>query len=149
MHIGLDFGTTNSGAAVFDGRQVHLFPLDPASHDPTVIRSTLYLTRDHELCIGREAIDAYYRQNVDRPSRMVRQYVGEIEMTFAELPTFVTDVYVLADELTPGRLLHSRQSELATSYKGTTVFGRYYELEELIARYLGEIRERVEIQAGL
>jgi hypothetical chaperone protein len=148
MHIGLDFGTTNSGAAVFDGRQVHLFPLDPASHDPTVIRSTLYVTRDHQVFIGREAIDAYYRQNVGRPSRMVRQYVGEIEMTFAELPTFVKDVYVLVDELTPGRLLHSLKSELATSYRGTTMFGRYYELEELIARYLREIRQRVEAQAG-
>jgi hypothetical chaperone protein len=148
LRIGLDFGTTNSGAAVFDGRQVHLFPLDPASHDPTVIRSTLYVTRDHQVFIGREAIDAYYRQNIGRPSRMVRQYVGEIEMTFAELPTFVKDVYVLVDELTPGRLLHSLKSELAGSYRGTTVFGRYYELEKLIALYLREIRERVEAETG-
>ena len=148
LRIGLDFGTTNSGAAVFDGRRVHLFPLDPASHDPTVIRSTLYVTRDHQVFIGREAIDAYYRQNVGRPSRMVRQYVGEIEMTFAELPTFVKDVYVLVDELTPGRLLHSLKSELAGSYRGTSVFGRYYELEELIALYLREIRERVEAETG-
>jgi hypothetical chaperone protein len=148
LRIGLDFGTTNSGAAVFDGRRVHLFPLDPASLDPAVVRSTLYITRDHQLFIGREAIDAYYRQNVGRPSRMVRQYVGEIEMTFAELPTFVKDVYVLVDELTPGRLLHSLKSELATSYEGTTIFGRYYELEELIARYLREIRQRVEAQTS-
>ena len=36
MRIGLDFGTTNSGAAVFDGRRVRVFPLDdPAS----VVRS--------------------------------------------------------------------------------------------------------------
>jgi len=48
MRIGLDFGTTNSGAAVFDGRRVHIFALDPASRDPSVVRSTLYVTRDHE-----------------------------------------------------------------------------------------------------
>ena len=148
MHIGLDFGTTNSGAAVFDGQQVHVFPLDPTSHDPTVIRSTLYLTRDHEILIGREAIEAYYRQNVGRPSKKVRQYVGEIEMTFAELPTFVQEVYVLVDELTPGRLLRSLKSGLATGYEGTTIFGRYYELEDLIALYLGEIRRRVEAETG-
>ena len=59
MRIGLDFGTTNSSAAVFDGQQVRVFPLDPASHDPTVIRSTLYVTRDHEVFIGREAIETY------------------------------------------------------------------------------------------
>ena len=45
MRIGLDFGTTNSGAAVYDGQRVHVFALDPFSHDPTVMRSTLYITR--------------------------------------------------------------------------------------------------------
>jgi len=148
MRIGLDFGTTNSGAAAFDGQRVHVFPLDPTRHDPTVIRSTLYITRDHQVFIGREAIDTYYRQNVGRPSKMIRQYIGEIEMTFAELPTIVKEVYVLVDALTPGRLLCSLKSELASSYEGTTIFGRYYELEELIAIYLREVRQRVEAETG-
>jgi len=147
MHIGLDFGTTNSGAAVFDGGRVHVFSLDPSSHDPTVIRTTIYITRDHEIFVGREAMDAYYRQNVGRPSKMVRQYVGEIEVTAADM-TFVRDVYVLVDELTPGRLLRSLKSGLATGYEGTTIFGRYYALDELIALYLREIRERVETETG-
>ena len=148
MRIGIDFGTTNSGAGAFDGQHVHLFPVDPVGRDPGVIRSTLYITREQEVFIGQEAIDTYYRQNIGRPSRMVRQYVGEIEMTFAELPTIVRDVYVMVDELTPGRLLHSLKSELVGSYEGTTIFGRYYELEELIALYLEEIRWRVERETG-
>ena len=148
MRIGLDFGTTNSGAAVFDGHQVHVFPLDPASHAPTVIRSTLYITRDHEVFIGREAIETYYRQNIGRPSKMVRQYVGEIEMTFAELPTIVQEVHVLVDELTPGRLLRTLKSGLATGYEGTAIFGRHYDLEALIALYLQEIRRRVETETA-
>jgi hypothetical chaperone protein len=148
MRIGLDFGTTNSGAATFDGQRVRVFPLDPDSHDPTVIRSTLYVTRDHQISIGQEAINDYYRQNVGRPSRMVRQYIGEIEMTFAEIGTFIKDVYVMVDELTPGRLLRSLKSELSGSYEGTTIFDRYYALEELIAIYLREVRERVEAEAG-
>jgi hypothetical chaperone protein len=148
MYIGLDFGTTNSGAAVFDGERVHVLPLDPANQDPTVLRSTLYIARDHQVSIGREAVDAYYQQNIGRPSRMVRQYVGEIEMTFAEIGTFVKDVYVLVDKLTPGRLLRSLKGGLATGYEGTTIFGRYYELEELIALYLREVRQRVEETTG-
>jgi len=148
MHIGLDFGTTNSGAAVFDGQRVHVFPLDPASRDPTVMRSTLYITREHQVFIGQEALATYYSQNAGRPSKMARRYVGEIEMTFAELPTFIKDVYVLVDELTPGRLLRSLKSELASKYEGTTIFDRYYELEELLALYLREIRERVEAETG-
>lgn len=144
MHIGVDFGATNSGAAAFDGRRVRLFPIDPVGPTPTMIRSTLYVTRDHQVSIGQEAIDAYYRQNIGRPSKMVRRYVGEIEMTFAELPSFIRDVYVLVDELTPGRLLRSLKNELATDYEGTTIFGRHYALEELVAIYLREIRRRVE-----
>ena len=148
MRIGIDFGTTNSGAAAFDGQRVHAFALDTASRDPTVIRSVLYITRDHEVYIGQEAVDVYYQQNVGRPSRMVRRHIGEIEMTAAEIGTFVRDVHVLVDELTPGRLLRSLKSSLASTYEGTDVFGRQYTLEELIAVYLQELRERVEAEAG-
>jgi hypothetical chaperone protein len=158
MRIGLDFGTTNSGAAVYDGRRVHLFSLDPASHDPTVMRSVMYITRDHQVLIGQEAIDTYYRQNIGRPSRMMRQYIGQIEVTFGDVGsvkgypisplTVIRDVYTLVDELTPGRILHSLKSELVSSYAGTTIFDRYYELEELIAIYLREIRQRVEAETG-
>ncbi|MFN2270643.1 MAG: Hsp70 family protein [Anaerolineae bacterium] len=147
MHIGLDFGTTNSGAAVFDGQRVRIFPLDPESRDPGVIRSVLYVTREQEVFVGQEAIDEYYRQNVGRPSRMARHYVGEIEVVASEM-FFVRDVYVMVDELTPGRLLRSLKSGLATSYEGTDIFGRYYALEELVAVYLRALRERVEAETG-
>jgi len=158
MHIGLDFGTTNSGAAVFDGRQVHAFALDPHSRDPTVLRSTLYVTREHEAFVGQEAIDVYYEQNIGRPSRLARQWVGEIELTVGDVgtrkgypigpTTYVRDVYAVVDELQPGRLLRSLKSGLATPHEGTTIFGRFYELEDLVALFLRQIRERVEAEAG-
>lgn len=148
MYVGVDFGTTNSGAAYYDGQHVYLLPIDPLASDPTVMRSTLYITREHEITYGQAAIDTYYRQNVGRPSKMVRQWIGEIEMTFAEVGTFIRDVYVMIDELTPGRLLRSLKSGLATGYEGTTIFGRFYALEDLIALYLGHIRELVEEATG-
>jgi hypothetical chaperone protein len=158
MHIGFDFGTTNSGAAAFDGRRVRVFPLDPASRDPGVARSVLYITREQEVFVGQEAVDEYYRQNVGRPSKMVRQYVGEVEITMGDVgsvkgypvgpATFVRDVYVLVDELTPGRLLRSLKSALSSDHTGTDIFGRVYTLEELIAIYLRALRERVEAEAG-
>jgi hypothetical chaperone protein len=148
MHIGVDFGTTNSGAAYFDGRQVRMLPIDPSGPDPTVMRTMLYITRDHKHYFGQAALDTYYEQNVGRPSKMARQWVGEIEMTFAELGTFVRDVYVMIDELVPGRLMRSLKSGLATTYEGTTIFDRYYQLEELIALYLKNIRDHVQQETG-
>jgi hypothetical chaperone protein len=60
----------------------------------------------------------------------------------------VRDVYALVDELLPGRLLRSLKSGLATPHEGTTIFGRYYQLEDLIALYLREIRQRAEAEVG-
>ena len=158
MQIGLDFGTTNSGAAALNGRRVHAFALDPHSRDPTVLRSTLYVTREHETYIGQQAIDVYYAQNIGRPSRLSRRWVGEIELTVGDVgtrkgypvgpTTYVRDVYTVVDELQPGRLLRSLKSGLATPHEGTTLFGRFYELEDLIAVFLKEIRTRVEAEAG-
>jgi hypothetical chaperone protein len=156
MYIGLDFGTTNSGAAVFDGQHLHLFALDPANWNPAVLRSTMYVTRDQVSFIGQEAVDHYYRENTRRPSKLVRRYVGEVELTLAETTTIwptVTgslfrEVYVLVDEMLPGRLLHSLKSALATGYEGTTIFDRYYTLEQLLAIYLQKIKLRVETQLG-
>ena len=158
MWIGIDFGTTNSGAATFDGRQIRSFALDPASHDPQVMRSTLYITREHEVSVGQAAIDTYYRENIGHPSKMTRQWVGEIEITTGDVgsvkgypvgpQTEVRDVYVLVDEWMPGRLLYSLKSALSSSYEGTTIFDRPYPLEELIATYLRAIRERVEAESS-
>lgn len=148
MRIGLDFGTTNSGAANFDGQQVRLFPVDPAGTPQSVVRSVLYVQRDHQVLIGRQAIDAYYEQNSGRPVKMVRQYVGQLEQVYSDGLQVIEDVYARIDELSPGRLLRSLKSELASGYEGTTIFGRVYELEELIAIYLRMIRERVEAEAG-
>jgi hypothetical chaperone protein len=158
MRIGLDFGTTNSGAAVFDGQQVTVFPLDLSNADPTVMRSALYITREQEVHVGRGALDTYYRQNVGRPSRMVQEHVGEIEITQGDVgsvkgypvgpQTYVRDVHVLVDELLPGRLLYALKSGLATGYQGTAMFGRTYSLEDLIALYLRQVRERVEAESG-
>ncbi len=158
IHIGIDFGTTNSGAALLAGGEVRAFALDPANRDPTVMRSVLYVTRDHELYVGQEAIDRYYRENVGRPSRMVRQHVGEIEITLSDVGTvkgypvgpqeIVREVYTLVDALAPGRLLASLKSALATGYQGTAIFDQTYTLEELIAGYLRIVRERVEAETG-
>src|SRR5690606_28752745 len=95
--ISMDFGTTNSGIAAYDGQRLELIPIDPANQNATVARTALYITNDRQVHIGRNAIDTYYEQNLNRPVKVERVRVGEITLTFAELPSFVRDVYIDKD----------------------------------------------------
>jgi hypothetical chaperone protein len=142
VRLGIDFGTTNSGAGWFDGERVHILPIDKRAKDAGVVRTLLYLTRGGRVHVGQEAIDIYYEQNIGRPRRMVKQVVGEIEIVASEM-FYVRDVHVMVDELTPGRLFQSLKSGLKeASFTGTNVFGQTYTLVELIALYLSALRER-------
>jgi hypothetical chaperone protein len=143
----MDFGTTNSGIAVFDGQQVNVLRIDPHA-DGNIMRSVIYLTREHEVYTGQRAIELYNEQNINRETRLVNKVVGRVEMLFAEIGRVATDVTVSVDIFEPGRLLKSMKSALATPYTGTTLYGRDYALEQLIALYLRVCRERAETLLG-
>jgi len=143
--IGMDFGTTNSGIAAYNGERLQLVPIDPASPNATVARTALYITNDREVYIGRGAIDTYYAQNLNRPVSIERVRVGEITLTFAELPSFVRDVYIDKDVLSPGRLFLSFKMALSSlNYLGTVVGSHFYFLEDIIALYLYIAKQRAE-----
>ncbi|MCI0397802.1 MAG: Hsp70 family protein [Chloroflexi bacterium] len=148
MIVGMDFGTTNSGMAVYDGRQVQLLPLDPANANPHVARTALYVTNDQTVTIGREAVNRYFAQNTGRPSKMQRVWVGEVEVYGADM-YYVTDVYAWVDVLSPGRLFLSIKTGLRDAeYQGTVVSQFYYSLENLVATYLSLTKIRVERLLG-
>lgn len=145
MIIGMDFGTTNSGMSVYDGEQLRLIPLDPANRNPYVARTALYITNDSNIHIGRNATDIYYEQNLNRPSKYDKVWVGEIELTFAEIGTFIRDVYIDKDIYSPGRLFLSFKMGLSSpNYLGTIVGSQYFFLEDIIATYLYVTKQRAE-----
>lgn len=145
MFVGMDFGTTNSGMSVYDGNRLQLIPLDPTNRNPHVARTALYITNDSYVHIGRGATDTYYEQNLNRPSKFERVRVGEIELTFAELPTFIRDVYIDKDIYSPGRLFLSFKMGLSSpNYLGTIVGNHYFFLEDIIATYLYTTKQRAE-----
>jgi len=149
VFVGMDFGTTNSSMSVYDGSQLRLIPLDPANRNPHVARSALYITNDSYVHIGRGATDTYYEQNLNRPSKFESVWVGEIEQTFAELPTFIRDVYINKDIYSPGRLFLSFKMGLSSpNYLGTIVENHYYFLEDIIATYLYTAKHRAEQYLG-
>jgi hypothetical chaperone protein len=148
MIVGMDFGTTNSGMAVYDGRSVTVLPLDPANRNPRVIRTAIYVTNDRSVHIGRAALDHYFEQNIGRPVKMQRVWIGELEVYGADM-YYVTDAYVFVDVLSPGRLFLSTKTSLRDSdYPGTIVGQFYYPLEDLIALYMTTTKIRAEKLLG-
>lgn len=149
MRVGLDFGTTNSSAAVYDGERLTLLPLDPVNNSPSILRSTLFMTREGAAYIGRDAIRRFTEGNVGREIEYEWKYIGDAEVTFAEFGTIQQALYVKVDANAPGRLFQSLKTGLRDrSFTRTNVFGTYYTLEELIAIVLRLIYERVEACTG-
>ncbi|MBV8833285.1 MAG: Hsp70 family protein [Acidobacteriaceae bacterium] len=121
MAAGLDFGTTNSSIAIVNQQgsvQLAQFPF--AGNTTESYRSLLYLERLRET--GRLTIKSW-----SGPDGIER--------------------YLAADD--KGRLMQSLKSFLSSrSLLTTEVFGRRFELEELVARILRDIREKAERQFG-
>ncbi len=148
MIVGMDFGTTNSGMAVYNGRSVNIIPLDPANNNPRVARTALYITNEQQIYIGRDALNRYFEQNVGRPVKTKKVWIGEIEIRGADMH-YVTDVYVYVDVYSPGRLLLSIKTSLRDAdYPGTVIGQHYYSLENLIALYLNITKTRAEQHLG-
>ncbi|HEX9028900.1 MAG TPA: Hsp70 family protein, partial [Anaerolineales bacterium] len=144
LKVGLDFGTSNSGVAVSDGSRVYVLPIDRQNVLPEVVKTILYITKDYKTSIGQEAVELYFKHNVNRQRRFVKKWVGEIDYQGAELH-YVRDVYVYVDELKPGRLLQLLKTALRSEgYEGTQIFDRYYTLTEILAAYLGALKRRAE-----
>lgn len=144
MIVGMDFGTTNSGMAVYDGRDVRRLPLDPSNDNPRIARTALYVTNEQDIFIGREAVDRYFEHNVGRPVKLQKVWVGEIEV-IADLVYFVQDAYVWADVMSPGRLFLSFKSNLRDQeYTGTVIGQFFYPLEAMVALYFYVTKKRAE-----
>jgi hypothetical chaperone protein len=148
LHVGLDFGTSNSGVAIYQGDQVHVLPIDAKNIVPEVVKTILYITQDFQHFIGQEAVELYYKQNINRQRRFVKKWSGEIDYRGSDMH-YVRDIYVYVDELQPGRLLQFIKTALRSEkYQGTQVFERYYSLSDIIAAYLQSLKQRAETLLG-
>ena len=148
LKVGIDFGTSNSGVAIYQDGKVHVLPIDSKNIVPEVVKTILYITRDYRHFIGQEAVEMYYKQNINRQRRFVQKWSGEIDYRGADMH-YVRDIYVYVDELQPGRLLQFIKTALRSEkYQGTQVFERYYSLTDIISGYLQALKQRAETLAG-
>src|SRR5512139_1325589 len=153
VKVGLDFGTSNSGVAVYDGDQVHLLPIEHGSLMPEVVKTILYITRDDQIFIGQDAIERYYRENINRQRRFVQKWAGEVDYHGSDGMYYVRDVFVQVDEFQPGRLIQYLKTALRKSsgpggYTGTQVFERFYRPVDLVQVYLAALKQRAEALLG-
>lgn len=155
MWLGIDFGTTNTSAAVYDGSKLTYIPLDPDNQPAHNLRSMIYIDSAQRVRLGLDAVQTFLREDTGRPVVMEDKVVGTIENTVARQGrsplepdgpiTIVYDVVVHEDVGVRGRLLQSIKTALrSASYAGTQVFDTYYTVEELIALILRHVRQRAE-----
>src|SRR5512137_1834429 len=148
IKVGIDFGTSNSGVAVYRDGKVFVLPIDGKNVVPEVVKTILYITRDYRHFIGQEAVELYYKHNINRQRRFVKKWSGEIDYRGSEMH-YVRDIYVYVDELQPGRLMQFIKTALRSEkYQGTQVFERYYSLSDIISAYLQELKRRAEKLLG-
>jgi hypothetical chaperone protein len=147
VRFGLDFGTSNTSVAVWDGQRSTVLPIDPLAGEamPTV----LYVRRDGSSVVGRTAIEAYLADNRQRGpiTREFKPLGVRLESSNPRQKTVEAQIY--ADTSSPGRLFQALKTFLGAPLDvRTNVFGEARGLEDLIAVVLGHVRERVQAIVG-
>lgn len=72
--IGVDYGTSNSAAAIFDGKEIHLVKLEANNW---VMPSATYVDKEFRITTGQQAIDAYIESNTGRKVELTAEVLGE------------------------------------------------------------------------
>ena len=108
--VGIDFGTSNSVAATFDGTQLGLINLES---DGPVTPSATYISKQLKTQTGQSAIDAYIEGNSGRKVELVPELIGRASLLTDSAgagrgtpPTLTAEVYSepRLDHGLPGRL---------------------------------------------
>ena len=74
LGIGLDYGTSNSVLAVFDGERLVCVPLEGTG---VTMPSAVHIDRQFQVCTGQAAIDRYIADNRGRRVQLAAEVLGE------------------------------------------------------------------------
>jgi hypothetical chaperone protein len=155
--VGIDFGTSNSAAAVFDGEEVRLVQLESAD---AIIPSATYIDRALTSKTGQAAVDQYIADNTGRTVEMVPEVIGETSQFVegagsdgapGEVETATEKVYgaAVTDSSLQGRLFRGTKRLLGDeNVRRLMVFDHPFRLVALITPLLLRIRQSIEADAG-
>jgi len=150
--VGVDFGTSNSTVAWFDGATLALVRLESSS---PILPTAVHLSREYVGTTGAAAIDQYVQENAARLVHLVPEILGQSagsiedrtdESHMSELETARDVVFgPLTDPGLPGRLFLGLKRLLGNpAIERLVVFKRPYRLVALLTPVLLRMRERVE-----
>ncbi len=154
--IGIDFGTTNSAAAVFDGAAVRLVELEHAS---PIMPSATYLDRDLQTTTGLDGVERYVADNTGRQVELVPEVIGEAVLALggdtggrAPPDMLVQKIYgaPALDTGLRGRLFHGTKRLLGNpDIRRLMVFDHPFRLVALITPILLRIARTLDAEAGV
>ena len=149
--IGIDFGTSNSAAAIYDGRSVRLVDLE---ENFPILASATYIDRNLRTQTGRGAIERYVEDNTGRTVELIPEVIGEASLALGgdsggrEGPQVLTrKVYgqPVLDRGLRGRLFRGTKRLLGREDARTLmVFDHPFRLVALITPILLRIRDALE-----
>jgi hypothetical chaperone protein len=150
--VGVDFGTSNSTVAWFDGTNLHFVRIEG---DSPILPTAIHLSREYAGTTGTQAIDRYVQENTARLVHMVPEILGQAagaiddrssHSEMSELETSRNIVYgPLIDHGLPGRLFLGLKRLLGnTTINRLYVFNRPFRLVALLTPVLLRMRESVE-----
>ena len=148
MRFGLDFGTSNTSLAVWDGAKSDVLPIDPLAG--AAMPTVLYVRRDGTSSVGRPAIDAYLSDNRSRgPVQRQLSSLG-VRLPSTDWTHKSLEAFILTDVASPGRLFQALKTFLGGELDvRTNVFGDVRGLEQLIAVVLVHVRDRAHRLTGV
>ena len=147
--IGIDFGTSNSAAAIYDGEAVVLVEL---GRDNPIMPSANYLDKDLVTEIGQQAIDDYIMGNRGRTVELSAELLGE-ERTSAggndgpasEGETSKVYGQAINDVGLPGRLFRGTKRLLGNAASDRTlIFNRPFRLVALVTPILVGVQKALQ-----
>ena len=152
--MGIDFGTTNSTAALFDGQRVTLVRLDGGE---VIMPSATYIDRELQTEVGQRAIDCYIADNTGRTVEMIPEVIGETSQLvdhsgsedMVPVEGVTTKIYgqAIIDGGLQGRLFRGIKRLLGdSSVRRLMVFDHPFRLVALITPLLLHIREALNFE---
>ena len=156
LGVGVDFGTTNSVAAFFDGNELALVDLENAG---AVMPSATYIDQALQTKTGKNAIDQYIADNTGRTVELVPEVIGETSKFSendsteepSEVDTVTEQIYgaPITDSGLQGRLFRGTKRLLGDErVRRLMVFNQPFRLVALITPILLRIRKSIEKQVG-